>query len=440
MARQTVAIPHAAKFTESEREKGNKMKRMLRTLILIPLFAVKFLSAQALIIPQAPDGQNWRFTLVVTNTTTAAATASITFFQNIDATGDTTPWSPPLDANVADLEVPAGSSVFVHSSGTAATLTEGWAQVTSSPPGALQAYIIYTYSPQGKPSSDGTAQAMSPATRFLVAYDQTGSLGTELAVANPNPSPVSISVNFSNPGVPTGSLNLPANGWMAFGMLTPFPATAGQSGLAEFYSTDTFAIIALRSNLNPVTGVFSFTSAPTYNETGPPIISSAGAQNTISLTIQGNQGPWDPSLNPSFDYGYHDNAKPAVVSAASNIPFKPGEAIKLAYVSGLVNVFPEGGFPYTNANGNPKFTTNNITIPPCGKYPSYYMNPSTYPINAAELVGTFANNGVIVGIPFALGNGPTTLIIPSGANQLLLGVDDNCYYDNVGSWNLSVSY
>jgi len=126
------------------REKGNNMKRRLH-LTLVPLFATTFLSAQTLIIPQAPDGQNWRFTLVVTNTTTAAAMASITFFQSINATGDTTSWSPPLDANVANLEVPAASSVFVHSSGTAAALTQGWAQVTSNPPGALQAYVIYTY-------------------------------------------------------------------------------------------------------------------------------------------------------------------------------------------------------------------------------------------------------------------------------------------------------
>jgi hypothetical protein len=417
-------------------EKGSKMKPTLRTLILVPLFAAQFLSAQALIIPQAPDGQNWRFTLVVTNTTGTAATASIAFFQNIDATGDTASWSPPLDANVADLEVPAGSSVFVHSSGTAATLTQGWAQVTSSPPGALQAYIIYTYSPPGKPSSDGTAQAISPATRFLVPYDQTGSLGTELAVANPSPSPVSISVNFSNSGVPTGSLSLPANGWMAFGMVTPFPATAGQAGLAEFYGTGTFAIIALRSNLNPTTGVFSFTSAPVYSETGPPIISSSGGPTTISTTVLGKQGPWDQSLNPGFDYGVHDNTAPAVVS----IPSKPGGAVKVVYVSGLVDVLPESGFPYTNANGTPIFLTNNFIIPPCGKYPSFYMSPSSYPIYASELVGTFANNGVIVGTPFALGNGPTSLMIPAGANQLQLGVDDNCYYDNVGSWTLSVSY
>ena len=66
--------------------------------------------------------------------------------------------------------------------------------------------------------------------------------------------------------------------------------------------------------------------------------------------------------------------------------------------------------------------TNNNVGPDCGAYPSYYMNP--YPIYASELEGTFANNGVIVGKAFAIGDGPATFIIPAGANQLLSGVDD----------------
>jgi uncharacterized protein (TIGR03437 family) len=68
------------------------------------------------------------------------------------------------------------------------------------------------------------------------------------------------------------------------------------------------------------------------------------------------------------------------------------------------------------------------------------MNSSSYPDFASEQVGTFANNGVIVGTPFPVGDGPASFIIPAGANQLLLGVDDNDYSDNTGSWTLSVSY
>jgi uncharacterized protein (TIGR03437 family) len=160
---------------------------------------------------------------------------------------------------------------------------------------------------------------------------------------------------------------------------------------------------------------------------------------TATVTVNANQGPWQQSLNPSFNYGYGDNATPAVISAASGISFAPGGTVTISYVSGQVNVFPEGGFPATDANGNSADPTNNTVIPTYGNYPSFYMNANTYPVYASELVGAFANNGVIVGTPFPIGDGPKSFAIPSGANQLLLGVDDNDYSDNVGSWQISVS-
>ncbi len=45
-----------------------------------------------------------------------------------------------------------------------------------------------------------------------------------------------------------------------------------------------------------------------------------------------------------------------------------------------------------------------------------------------------------MGNPFPVGDGPKTFTIPSGANQLLLGVDDNDYADNTGSWQIKVTY
>jgi len=162
------------------------------------------------------------------------------------------------------------------------------------------------------------------------------------------------------------------------------------------------------------------------------------AQST-TITVNGTQGPWLQSLNPSFNYGSNDNLAPAVVSASSGVSFAPGGTLTVTYVSGQVNVFPEGGFPATDANGDSADPTNTTVIAGYGSYPSYFMNPNSYPVYASELVGAFANNGVIVGTPFPVGDGPENLTIPAGANQLLLGVDDNDYSDNVGSWNISVS-
>src|SRR5580700_6859483 len=99
------------------------MKITVCNLILVPLFAVTSLYAQQ-VISQAPDGGGWKFTLVVTNTTTTAAVASITFYQDTSG-GNTASWTPPLDVNVAELAIPPGSSVFIHSAGTASTLTQG---------------------------------------------------------------------------------------------------------------------------------------------------------------------------------------------------------------------------------------------------------------------------------------------------------------------------
>jgi len=163
------------------------------------------------------------------------------------------------------------------------------------------------------------------------------------------------------------------------------------------------------------------------------------AQST-TITVNANQGPWEQSLNPSFNYGYGDNTAPAIVSAASGISFSPGGTVTVKYVSGQVNVFPEGGYPATDANGaTAESPTNDTVVATYGNYPSFYMSPTSYPVYASELVGTFANNGVIVGTPFPIGDGPQILTIPAGANQLLLGVDDNDYSDNTGSWQINVS-
>src|SRR5438045_9481984 len=61
-------------------------------------------------------------------------------------------------------------------------------------------------------------------------------------------------------------------------------------------------------------------------------------------------------------------------------------------------------------------------------------------LNALSLVGTFANDaGQIVGTPFGAGNGPLTLAVPSGASRLQLGVNDNFYSDNSGSWTVNAT-
>jgi hypothetical protein len=82
-------------------------------------------------------------------------------------------------------------------------------------------------------------------------------------------------------------------------------------------------------------------------------------------------------------------------------------------------------------------------------FPSFFIDPTNVGPNniwLGELIGVFTNSaGVIVGTPFAIGNGPLALSNPAGATQIELGVNDDIYGlvggvpDNTGALLISVS-
>ena len=164
-----------------------------------------------------------------------------------------------------------------------------------------------------------------------------------------------------------------------------------------------------------------------------------GQTITVSTTVQGTAGPWqwvNGGLNTAYQYGFGDNTAPDVVNASSGLTFSSGLSLTIQYVSGLVSLGPGNGWAYVDADG----TCNVMDTNYYGGYaPASYMNPSTFPIYASELVATFANNsGQIVGTPFAVGD-LGTCTIPAGATQLQLGVNSVGYGTSVGSWTVNVS-
>ena len=253
-----------------------EMQTVLRSLIVTALFSLASVCAQESVVSQFADGGDWSSTLVATNTTTSDTVASLTFYKDT-AGGATEPWTPSFleGGNTQALAIPAGSSVFLHTPGTAAAVSQGWAGVAGQ---GVVAYVIYTHAPKGQAKQDATAPAVTPASRILVPFDNTNKLVTALAIVNPNPTPLSISVNFKTTGgsVTTDTVsNLPPLGQIAILMPDQFPETANKAGLAEFYSSSgNFTIIALRAN---PTG--AFTALPVYTESGSPIIQSGSGGN-----------------------------------------------------------------------------------------------------------------------------------------------------------------
>jgi len=154
---------------------------------------------------------------------------------------------------------------------------------------------------------------------------------------------------------------------------------------------------------------------------------------TAAVTVSGASGPWHISLNP--DYSYVENGlPPTVVDNSFGLAFAAGDMLLVSSLTpGQATLLAgAGGSLWTDANGDQAGTAYGAG----SRSPGQYIPTTVY---LAELVGTFANNGVIVGTPFAIGNGPRTLTIPTGANELLMGVVDNNYGDNGGSVGVSVT-
>lgn len=227
------------------------------------------------VIAQVADGADWSTTIVLTNTTSANLTGALNFRTSITGGGGATvPWNLAFKENVStsSFSIPAGSTMFLQTPGTAGAVSQGYAALTADE--GVEGYAIFTTRAAGK-SQDGTAPAVSASSRLLVPFDNAPGLVTALAIVNPNGGAQSVSVNLRTSDgatTPGAAINLPGEGHIAVVMPTLFPETAGKRGLAEFHvSSGSIAFIALRFSDSG-----AFASAPAYFESGSPIITTSG--------------------------------------------------------------------------------------------------------------------------------------------------------------------
>lgn len=150
---------------------------------------------------------------------------------------------------------------------------------------------------------------------------------------------------------------------------------------------------------------------------------------SINVSVAGTAEPWDPSINLAYTWTPISGVTaPTVVDSSDGFAMNPGDTLTVTYLSGLITDYSISG---VDANGDTSWLYDSYGSP------GYYLPPA--PANLDELMGAFTNNGVVVGNPFFIGNGPTNLILPNGADQLSLGVNDNIDSDNGGAVLVNVS-
>ncbi len=238
-------------------------------LVWVPLFGQ---SAQILTIPHVLDGGGWQSTIVLTNSSASATSVSLIFHQDT-SDGGSLPWNPPLleVSSTSGMVMAPGSVIYLHTNGTAAGLTEGWAEMDAD--AGVMGYVVFTNRIQGHQDDEGTAPAVAASNRILVPYDDSNGFVTAIAIVNPTAADQTISVGFRTVDglVAVSALpTLKAMAHTAFVLSQTFPVIAGHRGLAEFYSaTGNISMIGFR--FNPTQ---SFTAAPVFFQTGAPLITA----------------------------------------------------------------------------------------------------------------------------------------------------------------------
>ncbi len=355
---------------------------MIAAAVLLPAMA----NAQATILPQIADGGNWYTTIVLENTTTNAALATLNFLQNTGG-GGATAWSPSIVEGIStqNIQVPAGGTVSLHTPGTAANLTQGWCQLVA--PTGVTAYAIYTYeSFNGRPNQDGTSQALLPTSRVIVPFDATNGYSTGVAIVNPTAVAETISVNIELDNGAISQTTLPSMssaGQLAFNMATQFSFVAGHKGLAEFYVTNG-SVAAAAFRFNPT---LALTSLPVVAGNGAPVIGGTSSGSiTPYVTFSASSLSFQPTGFPS-----------GTVSLSLSLNASGGTY--LTNINGGLPILTDGVFASSGGSFSAGALQPNVTYPPYGVFA--LSNTSVFLVQTASVhftvSPTFASGGVQFG-------------------------------------------
>lgn len=165
---------------------------------------------------------------------------------------------------------------------------------------------------------------------------------------------------------------------------------------------------------------------------------TASVASATVLSVSGLAGPWDPSISGNPAYGVGDNTAP------TSLAVNAGDNIVITYLSGLTTAF--GGLPTVDALG---YVGNIFGSGLCCSgigssgqpFPSFYLDPlNTGPqIALNALIGDFVDSSGKILDEFAPGNGPFSIVAPTGAIALQLGINDDIFADNAGALNIEVT-
>jgi hypothetical protein len=209
-------------------------------LAFTSLDAVLPLAASTKTISHIADGGGWRSTVVLVNTDTVPAQYTVTFWNDAGL-----PYVPPLVSGSPSGTIPVGGSTIIETADTAATLSEGWAEVTSSQ--AAGGTAIFRYDPSGQEAA--VPLLTSGGTELEIPYQVGNGLSLGVALANPSSSQTAniteVIRDEDGKQLSSRTLTLGPLNHMAFNPTIPSNSTGG--GVAEYDSNVSIYGLGIRA-------------------------------------------------------------------------------------------------------------------------------------------------------------------------------------------------
>lgn len=198
------------------------------------------LQPSVLSISHIADGGGWRSSIILTNTGTTPATYNINFWTDAGV-----PYIPSLVSGTATGSIPVGGSTLIQTADAPATVTEGWATVTS--PQSVGGTAIFRYDPWSQEAA--VPLLTSGGVKLRIPYQTGNGLALGIALANPNatqPANVTEIIRDQNGNQLSGrTFTLAPLNHSAFN--PTFPSGVTESGVVEYDSSLPIYALGIRS-------------------------------------------------------------------------------------------------------------------------------------------------------------------------------------------------
>ena len=243
-----------------------------------------FTSVPALVAAATPSGQGlvtvgamahiaagggWKTLLTLANPGASAAKAHLNFFDDdgkplgVSLSLPQSPDVAPQQSSTFEQTLPPGAMLEVMADGPAEESAQGWAQLQSD--GSVTGFGSFQY----QPLKGGQQEAIVPletrgAASYILPFDNIGGYFNGVALTNSSSQNAAVVVTLRDAAtgslLETDTINLPAQGHVAFLLDTRYPSTTANAAVTMEFTTATpgqVSVLGLRFNSGG-----AFTSVP----------------------------------------------------------------------------------------------------------------------------------------------------------------------------------